>query len=94
MSVHRTQQADGDIEDIARYISLDSPNAAISWLEGLEAKLEAIGLTPGLGVSPLEVRAELRSFSYGNYLILYRKVEDGAEIVRVLHGARDWQKLL
>jgi toxin ParE1/3/4 len=94
MSVRRTQQADGDIEDIARYISLDSPMTAISWLEGLEAKLEAMGLTPGLGVSRPEVRAELRSFAFDNYLILYRKVEYGAEIVRVLHGARDWQKLL
>jgi toxin ParE1/3/4 len=82
------------IEDIASYISLDSPMAALNWLEGLEAKLEAIGLTPGLGVSRPEVRAELRSFAFGNYLVIYRKVNEGAEIVRVVHGARDWQKLL
>jgi toxin ParE1/3/4 len=94
MSVRRTQQADDDIEDIASYISLDSPKAALSWLEGLEAKLEAIGRTPGLGVSRPEVRTELRSFAFGNYLIIYRKVKEGAEIVRVVHGARDWQKLL
>jgi toxin ParE1/3/4 len=30
----------------------------------------------------------------GNYLILYQQVEREAEIVRVLHGARQWQDLL
>jgi toxin ParE1/3/4 len=94
MSVRRTQKTDDDIEEIVNYVSLDSPKAALSWLEGIEGKFEAIGMTPGLGVSRPEVRAELRSFSFGNYLILYRKVEGGAEIVRVMHGARDWQKLL
>jgi toxin ParE1/3/4 len=94
MSVRRTQQADDDIEEIASYISLDSPKAALSWLEGVEAKFEAIGSSPGIGVSRPEVRAGMRSFSFGNYLILYRKVEGGVEIVRVVHGARNWQKLL
>jgi toxin ParE1/3/4 len=94
MSVRRTQQADDDIEEIVSYISLDSPKAALNWLENIEAKFEAIGMSPGLGVSRPEVRPELRSFSFGNFLILYRKVEGGAEIVRVVHGARDWQELL
>jgi toxin ParE1/3/4 len=94
MSVRRTQQADDDIEENVSYRSLDSPKAALYLLENIEAKFEALGNTPGIGVSRPEVRTELRSFSFGNYLILYRKVEDGAEIVRVMHGARDWQKLL
>nr|WP_292335451.1 type II toxin-antitoxin system RelE/ParE family toxin [Mesorhizobium sp.] len=41
-----------------------------------------------------EVRAGLRTFPAGNYLVLYRQIEDGAEIVRVIHGARQWQELL
>jgi toxin ParE1/3/4 len=32
---------------------------------------------------------ELRSVSVGNYLIFYRPVEGGIEIVPVLHGRRD-----
>jgi toxin ParE1/3/4 len=78
MSVRRTQQADDDIEEIVSYISLDSPKAALNWLENIEAKFEAIGMSPGLGVCRPEVRPELRSFSFGNFLILYRKVEGGA----------------
>jgi toxin ParE1/3/4 len=30
----------------------------------------------------------LRYFVTGRYLILYRAVEDGIEVVQVLHGAR------
>jgi toxin ParE1/3/4 len=33
-------------------------------------------------------------FPVGNYVILYRPIEAGVEIVRVLHGARQWQDLL
>jgi toxin ParE1/3/4 len=35
----------------------------------------------------------LRSLSVGNYLIFYRPLADGIEIVRVLHGARDIDSL-
>jgi toxin ParE1/3/4 len=31
----------------------------------------------------------LRSFPVKNYVIFYRPLEDGIEIVRVLHGAQD-----
>lgn len=49
---------------------------------------------PGIGVARPEVRPELRSFPVGNYLILYRQIDEGAEIVRVVHGARQWEDLL
>jgi len=29
----------------------------------------------------------------GRYLILYRAVDDGVEIVRVVHGARDMEQI-
>jgi len=32
--------------------------------------------------------------SFGNYMIVYREVDIGVEIVRVLHGARRWEDLL
>ncbi|WP_281405649.1 type II toxin-antitoxin system RelE/ParE family toxin [Mesorhizobium sp. B2-4-19] len=49
---------------------------------------------PGMGIARPEVRADLRTFPAGNYLILYRQIGDGVEIVRVIHGARRWQELL
>ena len=31
----------------------------------------------------------LRSLPLGNYIIFYRPIDDGIEVVRILHGARD-----
>ncbi len=31
----------------------------------------------------------LRSFPIGSYLIFYRPMEDGIQLIRVAHGARD-----
>ncbi|MCB4767107.1 type II toxin-antitoxin system RelE/ParE family toxin [Ancylobacter sp. Lp-2] len=57
-------------------------------------RCQRIGEMPGIGVAKPEVRPELRCSSIGNYLILYRETDEGAEIVRVVHGTRQWEKLL
>jgi toxin ParE1/3/4 len=31
----------------------------------------------------------LRSFPVGSYVIFYRPIEEGIEVIRVLHSARD-----
>lgn len=36
-----------------------------------------------------ELAADLRSFSFGRYVIFYAPVEHGIDVVRVLHSARD-----
>jgi len=36
-----------------------------------------------------ELAADLRSFPVGRYVIYYRSLPNGVEIVRVLHSARD-----
>jgi toxin ParE1/3/4 len=37
---------------------------------------------------------DLRGFVVGRYLIFYRPIEDGIEVVRVFHGARNVEALL
>ena len=44
---------------------------------------------PESGRQREKLAPELRSFAVGNYVIFYRPIENGVEIVRVLHGARD-----
>ena len=36
-----------------------------------------------------ELAADLRSFPFGRYVIFYEPIEDGIDVVRVLHSARD-----
>ena len=40
-----------------------------------------------------DIAPELRYLAVGNYLILYRTVPNGIQIVRVIHGARDLPNL-
>ena len=47
-----------------------------------------------MGPARPDLRADLRYFVAGHYLILYRAQANGVEIVRVLHGARHLPNLL
>jgi len=87
-------QAEADIEAIALYIANDSPSAALRWYDEIHRRCRRIGEMPGMGVARPDVRPDLRTFAMGSYLILYRRTDDGAEIVRVIHGARRWEDLL
>jgi toxin ParE1/3/4 len=94
MSYRLRPQAEADIEAIALYIAGDNPSAAKRWHNDIQLHCQRIGEMPGIGVARPEVRPELRTFPVGNYLILYRQIDEGAEIVRVVHGARQWEDLL
>jgi toxin ParE1/3/4 len=90
----RTRQADNDIEAIAEYIGLDSPKAAIRWVEGVEEKFLSLAATPGLGTLRSDVMAGLRTIAFGKYVVCYRQISDGVEILRMIHGARQWEEML
>lgn len=44
---------------------------------------------PLAGRERRELRADLRSFPAGNYVIFYVPLPDGVEIIRVMHGRQD-----
>jgi len=94
MTLRLRPEAEADIEAIALYIAEDSPTAAQRWFEEIYETCRRIAEMPGIGVARPDIRAELRTFPVGNYLILYRQIDGGAEIARVVHGARRWQELL
>jgi toxin ParE1/3/4 len=44
---------------------------------------------PGIGTArDDDIAPGIRSFPVGNYLILYRMIEGGIEVIRIWHGAR------
>jgi toxin ParE1/3/4 len=93
MSYQLSPWAESDLEEIADYIADDSPANARRFIERLTLKLEALGRHPMMGRARPKLRSDLRSFPYGAYLILYRIVYDGVEIVRVVHAARNFDDL-
>lgn len=48
-----------------------------------------IAAQPELGRKVEELARDLRFIPSGNYLVFYRPLSDGIEIVRLLHSARD-----
>jgi toxin ParE1/3/4 len=52
------------------------------------APCDLLADNPLLGRARPDIAPELRYLPIGNYLILYRTLPDGIEVVRVAHGAR------
>jgi toxin ParE1/3/4 len=66
-----------------------TPSAADRFLDTLYERFLLLAGQPLLGQARSELALNLRSLPVGNYVIFYRPIDDGIEVVRVLHGARD-----
>jgi len=91
--VRLTEPAIQDLEEIYDYIALDNVEAAERLKTRLQKRWRAAADNPGIGRKRDHWQPNLRSVREGNYLILYHRIEDGIEIVRVVHGARDIEAL-
>ena len=88
-TLRRTRRAEKDLLDIWAYIADENPVAADRTLRAIDAKAALLCENPRLGPPRAEIAEGLRYFPVGRYLLLYREVPGGVEIVRCVHGARD-----
>jgi toxin ParE1/3/4 len=88
----RTREAKRDVAQCWRYIAERNFDAAERWLETVDAKVKLLTKFPGMGQRRDDLAPGLQSFPVGNYLIFYRRVKGGIQIVRVLHGAQDLRR--
>lgn len=94
-TVHKRTCVLRDLLEAALYIAADSPKAADRFLERAEQAFDTLLRAPEMGIALPSASAalpDLRRWSvpgFEKYLIFYRPVEDGIEVVRVLHGGRD-----
>jgi toxin ParE1/3/4 len=84
-----SRRAERDLNLIGDHIRQHNPAAAERWVELVESKCRSLAGQPGLGRLRRDLRKGLRSLAVGNYIVFYRPIEGGIEIVRVLHGRRD-----
>jgi toxin ParE1/3/4 len=91
--IRRTAQAEEDLIDIWLYIALDNPAAADRLLDEIEAKMSLLTVQPQLGPARPDIAEDCRYFPVGNYLILYRIISAGIEVVRVVQGSRRLENL-
>lgn len=92
--LHRTARAELDLIDIWDYIARFNPQAADRIVGVLDAKSLALARNPYLGMARDDIAEGVRHFPVGNYLILYRALSDGIEVVRYVHGRRRLQDLV
>src|SRR5260370_39377034 len=91
--IRRTSPSRRDYEAIWDYVAADNVQAADGLLRTFDEKLRLLSEFPGAGPARPELRPRLRSFPVGNYLLFYRPIRGGIELLRVLHGSRDLRKL-
>jgi toxin ParE1/3/4 len=88
-AILRSSQALLDVAEIALHIAVDNPDAADHWLEQVDEKFRLLAQMPEMGRKRLDLAPGLRSLPVSNYVIFYRPVTNGIQVIRVLHGARD-----
>jgi toxin ParE1/3/4 len=95
VKVRFSDAALGDLRRIGDYIAQDSPLRAIDFVRALRERATQIAGNPL--AFPLVPRHERRGFRrrvFRGYLIFYRVEADAISIVRILHGAQDYEAVL
>lgn len=86
-------EAESDLDEIWWYIAQDSPLHADRFLDHIQERCLALADFPHMGTRRDELKKGLRGYAVGNYLVFYFPLEDGVDVVRVLHGSRDIESL-
>ena len=87
--VLRRRQAAEDIAEIRDFIAADNPPAADHWVDKLDRQFSLLARQPMMGRERQELAPGIRSFPFGRYVIFYLPMEDGIDVVRVMHSAMD-----
>ena len=92
--------AQAEIDDLAEWIARDNPDAAQRFLHAIAQTAAYLIASPSIG-RRWELQdlpdAEIRFWhvaGFRDYLIFYRMIESGIEILHLVHGARDLPSLL
>jgi toxin ParE1/3/4 len=87
--VTRPPLAQTDVLEIWDRIADDSLATADRWVERLDEQFRLLVAQPMMGRARDELEPGVRSFPFGRYVVFYVPLDDGIDVVRVLHGARD-----
>ena len=100
-TIHRRQKARQDLVDIFRYYAREAGlRVAQKFFAQAEATFVRLAGMSGMGTEYEHDHPALAGLRYSpvsrfrKYVVFYRAVADGIEVVRVLHGARDIHDIL
>jgi len=86
-----------DLEEIKEYISQDNKEAAIRLIKQLIEKTESLIDFPNMVLSlskKISIKTRYRYLICNQYIIFYIFENDTINIMRILHGKRDYLKIL
>lgn len=84
---------------IWEHIAADNPYAATQVVEAAYETFKTLAATPGLGRARKFRNPRLKGVrswlvtGFDNYLIFYRAIPEGIQVLHVYHGARDIESL-
>lgn len=89
-----TEPAGDDLDDIWEHVAQDNPEAARRLIKEITGKFKLLRDHPQIGREENRLLGTLRSFPVSSYIIFYKPFDNGVEILRILHAARDIEKIL
>lgn len=88
-------RAEADLEDIWQYGAAEwSAEQADRYIDGLAAVFDLLCAMPVIARERAEFTPPVRIHPTGLHLVIYRIADDHLDILRVLGGRQDWQKVL
>ncbi|MEH2024592.1 type II toxin-antitoxin system RelE/ParE family toxin [Nostoc sp.] len=78
-----------DLKEISSYIARFNPDAALRLNKKIIQQCKLLADFPNMGQSCDTFASGLRSFPLEDYLIFYRPIDGGVEVVRIVSGYRD-----
>jgi len=91
------RKAQADLLEIEAYIGRERPSAARRVVDRLLDAIDTLGENQRAGPLARDARLRRRGFRYlvgGRYLIFYKTGRGGVRVYRVLHGKREYRRLL
>ncbi|MCA9059475.1 MAG: type II toxin-antitoxin system RelE/ParE family toxin [Planctomycetaceae bacterium] len=94
MDVYYSSLAISDLTQIRDQIAENNVTAAAELLDAVDEVCNRFGQQPHIGRSRDDLLPGIRVFPVKkNYAVFYRVHDDAVEIVRVVHAARDFNRL-
>ena len=85
--------ASQDLNEIADYFAEQNLEAGERFFQEFNRRCEQLIAFPNSGKSYAAIREGLRGMPLSGYILFYRVLEDGIEILRVVSGRRDLPSL-
>ena len=85
--------ASQDLNELADYFAKNNVEAGERFFQAFARKCQQLVIFSNSGKSYETIRPELRGLSLEGYIIFYRVLDDGIEVLRVLSGRRNFQSL-